>query len=127
MNINNQTFNYDEETGSAICIIQDKENSYVGTAQCAVQDFDMKNEKTGCEIAYHRAIINYLKHYKIQLQLELKGLKKYYYSISQSKQYNPNGYMAKMLCKQIKNLNDDILDCGAAIEDERIFLSEYLA
>jgi hypothetical protein len=79
------SFCFDSETGSSICILESKTKTYIGTAQCADDDRDMMSEKTGCEIAYHRAVLNSLLDYKETLKAELSGLKKYYYSVCQSK------------------------------------------
>lgn len=118
-------FSWDEETGTALCLLETRDACYVGTATCAAADQDMKSEKTGCEIAYHRALINFLKHQREELRHELNGLKKYYYSINQSKNFNPKEYQTKMLRRQIQMREDDILDITDEIREHQIFLQDY--
>lgn len=57
-------FFFDPEAGSSLCIITARNKTFIGTAQCLDKDRDMMNEKTGCEIAYHRAILRSLRDYK---------------------------------------------------------------
>lgn len=54
-------FNWDSDTGSALCVLKNKNKTYYGTAVCSPKDKDMMSEKTGCEIAFSRARINALK------------------------------------------------------------------
>ena len=62
----NPIFSWDEETGIASCILYNKANNktYLGIAQCHTDDFDMMNEKTGCNIAFLRAKIKAFQSYK---------------------------------------------------------------
>lgn len=49
-------FTWDEESGSAICIIKDEKNRvFIGEAICHPDDQDMISERTGCELAFRRA------------------------------------------------------------------------
>lgn len=57
----NPKFTWDEESGSCLCIIQDKNKIYYGTATCGPEDQDMKSENTGSFIAMSRATIKALK------------------------------------------------------------------
>ena len=52
---NEPIFSWNEETGTASCILGSNEKIYTGFAQCHPDDADMKGEKTGCEIAFRRA------------------------------------------------------------------------
>lgn len=81
-------FNWDPETGGALCIFQTKEKTYYGTAICAPKDRDMMSERTGCFIAEQRAILNMLRDKRDTLKIELKALKKYYYSMNKSKYFD---------------------------------------
>ncbi len=121
------SFCFDSETGSSICILESKTKTYIGTAQCADDDRDMMSEKTGCEIAYHRAVLNSLLDYKETLKAELSGLKKYYYSVCQSKQYDKKSYMARMLNRQIIMREDDIITVSDLIRQEKEYLKNYLS
>lgn len=126
MNHINPQFYFDEKDGSSMCIISTKYKTYIGTAKCSEQDYDMQNEKTGCEIAYRRAYINFLKGQRDELKIELQGLKKYYYSICQSKQYDATSYASKMLLKQIKNKQEIIDDLRDMILDEKVNLIDWM-
>lgn len=108
-------------------MITTKTKTYIGTAQCAEVDKDMMSEKTGCEIAYHRAIIHSLEDKLSDLKNELAGLRKYYYTVNQSKYYDENAYMAKMLQRQIKYREDDIEDIKILISEEKTYLKQYMA
>lgn len=126
MNHTSPQFYFDAEDGSSMCIISTKNKTYVGTAKCSEQDHDMQSEKTGCEIAYRRAYINFLKGQRDELKIELQGLKRYYYSICQSKQYDKTSYASKMLLKQIKNKQEIINDLKEMILDEKTDLIEWM-
>ena len=119
-------FYFNPEDGSSLCVITTKNSTYVGTAQCLDSDRDMMSEKTGCEIAYHRAIIHSLQDHLADLKSELMGLHKYYYSVNQSKYFDEHSYMANMLKSQIEQHNDDILTTKALIHKEKDYLKTYL-
>ena len=120
-------FYFNPDEGSSLCVITTKTKTYIGTAQCAEVDKDMMSEKTGCEIAYHRAIIHSLEDKLSDLKNELAGLRKYYYTVNQSKYYDENAYMAKMLQRQIKYREDDIEDIKILISEEKTYLKQYMA
>ena len=119
-------FYFNPDEGSSLCVITTKTKTYIGTAQCAEVDKDMMSEKTGCEIAYHRAIIHSLEDKLSDLKNELAGLRKYYYTVNQSKYYDENAYMAKMLQRQIKYREDDIEDIKILISEEKTYLKQYM-
>ncbi len=123
---NQPYFYFDPEEGSSLCIIYARNKTFVGTAKCAAEDKDMMNEKTGCEIAYHRAVIRNLKDYLEQLKLELKALLKFQHTIDQSKYYNSTDYSNRMLQKQINSKTEEIKDTKKLIEHERQYLIAYL-
>lgn len=119
-------FYFNPEDGSSLCVLSTKNKTYVGTAQCLDSDRDMMNEKTGCEIAYHRATIHALEDHLNDLQGELAGLKKYFYTVNQSKYYDANDYMAQMLIRQIQQRTDDILITKNMIAEEKEYLKNYM-
>ena len=118
-------FNPDE--GSSLCVITTKTKTYIGTAQCAEVDRDMMSEKTGCEIAYHRAIIHSLEDRLSDLKNELMGLRKYFYSINQSKYFNERDYAIIMLKRQMQQREDDIDFTRDLIQKEKDYLKNYMA
>ena len=119
-------FFFNPENGSSLCILTTKNATYVGTAQCRDADRDMMSEKTGCEIAYHRAVIHALEDHLEELKTELAGLNKYFYTVNQSKYYEPESYMAQMLFRQIQQRNDDIRITKDMISKEKNNLKEYM-
>ena len=55
-------FDYNEESGTTTCYIEDKEGrTFIGLANCHEDDRDMMNYLTGCEIAFRRAKIKQLQ------------------------------------------------------------------
>ena len=118
---------FDEESGSSICMLETKHNgTFVGTAQCREEDRDMMNEKTGCEIAYRRAKIKYVQNKRDKLAGELAGLKKYYYSVCNSKYYNPGDYMETMLQRQIEMKEEDLEYLKETLAEYRWDLKDYM-
>lgn len=120
-------FYFNPDDGSSLCVISTKSKTFVGTAQCTDTDRDMMSEKTGCEIAYHRAVIHALEDHVSELQNELMGLKKYYYSVNQSKYFDATGYMTNMLLSQMQQREDDIRTTKKMIKTEKEYLKQYMA
>ena len=87
----------------------------------------MMNEKTGCEIAYHRAIINSLKDRRDELKIKLSALSEYYYSMSTSKWFNPDSYEARRLNAHLIMLSDDIQFTKELLQSEQKYLQQYMA
>jgi hypothetical protein len=87
---------------------------------------DMLSEKTGGEIAFHRAKIHMITDQKDILTHELDGLLKYYYSIRQSKKFNKKDYAVRMLIRQIKIKQNDIDDLNELLTYEKETLKQYM-
>lgn len=68
------TFEWQEDIKTAICTLTDGEQLFYGMATCAPEDYDMCSEKTGCEIAFKRAKIKYLRYYRDTLKFQLRAL-----------------------------------------------------
>jgi len=119
-------FSWDPETGSALCILYDRNNLYYGTAQCADQDKDMMSEKTGCEIAYHRAMISALRSHRDELQAQYQGLHNYYYSMNNSKYFDPESYPIRRLKDHLEMIKNDISVIKDEIKKEQNFLNLYI-
>jgi hypothetical protein len=86
----------------------------------------MLSEKTGCEIAYHRAIINSLKDRRNELTLKRSGLKEYYHTINCSKYFNENDYAIRRLMSHISMLDEDIAMTKDLIREEQNYLKKYM-
>ena len=117
-------FIWHEKTGIAICTINDK---FIGMAYCHEDDTDMKSEKVGCEIAYNRALIKSLKYEKNNVIIpSLRALRQLYYSMIQSKRFNPKSYEANMLKRQIENWEFDLKAIENAIESVQEYIQYYI-
>ena len=119
-------FDWDNERGSAACVLTDGEKVYTGFALCHPEDMDMAGEKTGCEIALRRAKINALRGYRDELKIQLKTLKQLYYSMNQSNSFNEKSYENRMLQRQINRISFDLATTKEMIASEKQDLIEYL-
>lgn len=119
-------FDWDNERGSASCLLTDGEKVYTGFALCHPEDMDMAGEKTGCEIALRRAKINALRGYRDELKIQLKTLNQLYYSMNKSNKFNEKSYENKMLQRQINRINFDLTTTKEMIVSEKQELRDYL-
>lgn len=98
MKKNDVIYSWDEEAGVASCILNDGRFICTGIAICDAEDFDMKSEKTGCQIAFFRAEIDYYKHLRdYEIKPVLDALKHLQSTIILSKNYNKDGYVEKRI------------------------------
>lgn len=124
---NKPIFEWDEEIGSALCILTDGETTFVGIAQCSDEDNDMKSEKTGCTIALLRAEIKYYLHLKNNVfKPQLKALNQLYYSINKSKKFNEKSYENRMLQRQIRQQEYDLYLINEMLKDKKDYLKNYI-
>ena len=123
---NEPIFSWNEETGTASCILGSNEKIYTGFAQCHQDDADMKGEKTGCEIAFRRAKIHALRGYRDELKIKLSALNQLFYTMNKSKHFNPKSYENKMLQRQIRMTNFDLDTAKEMIATEEQNLREYI-
>lgn len=86
----------------------------------------MANARTGQEIAYRRAEINAYKKYRDNIKIRLSVLNQLYYSMNQSKHFNPKSYENKMLQRQIHFLQDDLDTVNNILATLQENLREYL-
>ena len=121
------TFHFNEETGFCLCTIKIRGNQYIGVAQCHPDDMDMVNQKTGENIAYHRAVMEMLRDERKRLQHELAGLKGLYYSMNNSPLFNPKSYEAKSLYRQISFREDDISSVNDLIKEIQRYINGYIS
>ena len=120
-------FEWDEETGSALCILYYNDKVFIGQAKCHPDDIDMCSEKTGQQIALMRAEINYLNHLKNnEIIPALKALNQFYYSINKSKKFNEKSYEVKMLKRQIKLYNLDYEILKNEIKEKKLQIKTYI-
>jgi hypothetical protein len=120
-------FNWDPEEGVASCIIKYKNQTFCGVAMCHEEDKDMMSEKTGMEIAYRRATIDYLKYVRdMELKPALKALKQLYYTMKHSTHFNPKSYENSKLQRHIRMYEFDLETINEIIIDERKNLKDYI-
>lgn len=120
-------FNWDPEKGVASCIIKYKNQTFCGVAMCHEEDKDMMSEKTGMEIAYRRATIDYLKYVRdMELKPALKALKQLYYTMKHSTHFNPKSYENSKLQRHIRMYEFDLETINEIIIDERKNLKDYI-
>lgn len=120
-------FNWDPEEGVASCIIKYKNQTFCGVAMCHEEDKDMMSEKTGMEIAYRRATIDYLKYVRdMELKPALKALKQLYYTMKHSTHFNPNSYENSKLQRHIRMYEFDLETINELIANERKNLKDYI-
>jgi len=84
------------------------------------------SEKTGCFIAEKRAYIMALQDFRDKLRIELKALKRFYYSINTSKYFNSESYEVRRLISHIEMTKKDIEDTKKVLEYEKQQLKDYL-
>ena len=120
-------FNWDPEEGVASCIIKYKNQTFCGVATCHKEDRDMMSEKTGMEIAYRRAAIDYFKYVRdMELKPALKALKQLYYTMKHSTHFNPKSYENSKLQRHIRMYEFDLETINELIADERKSLKDYI-
>ena len=120
-------FNWDPEEGVASCIIKYKNQTFCGVAMCHKEDQDMMSEKTGMEIAYRRATIDYLKYVRdMELKPALKALKQLYYTMKHSTHFNPESYENSKLQRHIRMYEFDLETINELIVNERKNLKDYI-
>ena len=121
-------FEYDDESGNAICVVFYKDMTFFGGANCSPEDEDMKSERTGCEIASHRAYVKYFKYIRDnELKPALTALNHYYNVIKQSKKFNEKSYENKMLQRQIRLTENELATVNQEIALEERILKDYIS
>ena len=94
---------------------------------CHEEDKDMMSEKTGMEIAYRRATIDYLKYVRdMELKPALKALKQLYYTMKHSTHFNPKSYENSKLQRHIRMYEFDLETINELIVNERKNLKDYI-
>lgn len=126
--MNKPEFLWNEDTGTAICIISTPYGEFKGTASCHPDDNDMISEKVGNEIAEIRATINLLKYRRdCWIKPALSALKQLQSNCLHSKKYsNPKSHESRMLKRQIENWTLDLETTRELISNYRAYLKGYI-
>lgn len=119
---------YNEESRITYCYINDeKGRMYIGIAMCHEDDIDMLSWRTGEEIAYRRARMDYLRGQReTELKPRLAALKQLYYSMKHSSKFNPNSYENCMLQRQIRLLEFDLATIKEELANSQKNLKDYI-
>ena len=121
-------FSWHSEFGIAVCDLILKNGEILsGSAVCHDEDEDVKSEYVGCDLASLRADLEHLYYLRDrELKPGLKALKQCYYSMNQSKKFNPSSYEAIMLKRQINLQEERLKDCREAIQEYKEHIKSYL-
>lgn len=124
---NKPQLSWDQETMIAKCEINYKGQIICGEAVCHPDDRDVASQYTGYAIAGHRALIKCLRFVRdFELKPQLKSLNQLYYSMKNSKHFNPKSYEAIMLYKQIHHLEKSLQEVAEEIEAQKAYIKEYI-
>ena len=121
-------FYWDPDTGIAKVVITAEDGSiHTGTAKCHDSDRDVLSEFTGCGIAERRAVISCLKHTRDYIiKPKLKTLQKFLYVVNQSKYFNNDEYVSRMLYKEIARAKYELEKVKKDIAEKKQELKTYI-
>ena len=121
-------FSWDETTGNAVCILVDEKNrTFIGEACCHPNDIDMMSERTGCELAFRRAKLQYLRTIRdAEIKPALAALEHLYASMIHSTHFESNSYEAKTIRKHIHQTKFDLTTIKEMIAYEYQGITDYI-
>ena len=121
-------FTWDAENHLATCtLIDDKGRTFIGEATCHPNDYDMSSERTGCELAFRRAKLQYLRTVRdAEIKPALKALKHLYGCVSHSTNFQANSYEARMMRKHIHQTTFDLATIKEEIAYEYQGITDYI-
>jgi len=127
MKIREPDFKWDEDNGLSILVIYDDKNrAFTGIAECHKDDSDMKNEKTGYEIALQRAELSLYKQHIKDLKAERKVLQTLCSTYKAHPKFNKEDWEFKILAKKIASLSEDIATFQGIVKQRQYDLDAYL-
>lgn len=120
------TYDWNEETGKAIVKIEDNNgHTFIGVAQCHPDDKNYMSKNLGLELADIRARLNAVRHIRDnEIKPALKMLKHLQSTMEKSSHYNPKGYEARMLRRQIHMHQSDLFNIRNLINDYKIYMKD---
>ena len=122
----NYSFDWNPETGEAICVLTHKGRDYVGYAQCHDQDKDFISERTGSFIAEMRANIKYLQYKKNTLTQEIKTLKRIADIINNNPKCQEKSYEKILLQREIRSKKNILFTIKEELNNEQEYLKYYI-
>ena len=118
---------WDEKLGLAQTTLYTEFGSFFGAAVCHPEDEDMKSEKVGLKISYHRATIKMLKHIKSQyLRPQIELLERMAKHFNHSSTFNPKCRENIILQRELSALKNDHSTISKLIVEEQKRLDEYI-
>ena len=118
---------FEYKDGHAVCIAEDNMGrQFKGEAWCSPEDKDLESEYTGLAIAEMRSQIAAARTYRNDLKLKLSALNQLYYSMNQSKKFNPKSYENLMLQRQICLIKDDLAIAKHQLAVLQLQLYDYI-
>jgi hypothetical protein len=122
-----KTHNWDQEVGTAYCMIEYNGQKFEGYASCHPDDIPFLSPLTGGYIAECRADIKYYQHIKNnELYPQIKALKHLLNMIQQNKNYNPKSMEIKKLYKEIELKEKELTDIKEKIQEMKTSLNDYI-
>lgn len=100
--------------------------TFIGEAYCHPDDADFQSLITGSTLAELRAERKALTAYKNDLRVKREALQQYFYSINQSKQFNPFSYEVNMLMRQIEMLKAEFEEIREQIKLLKVYEQKYI-
>lgn len=121
-------FNWNAEAGAATCILTDnKGRIFIGEATCHPNDIDMVSERTGCELAFRRAKLQYLRTIRdAEIKPALQALKHLYACMTHSTHFEANSYEARTIRKHIHQTTFDLTTIKEEIAYEYQGITDYI-
>lgn len=117
-------FFYDGITSK--CIIKYGKQEFVGEATCHPEDMDFVSEKTGSNIAYLKAQINFYKYLRDSNKPKVNALREVVALFEQSGKTNKKSYEYRLLYRQYYLAYVDYKTSQFLLETKKRELREYL-
>lgn len=122
-----EEFDWNEARGICNCKITTSFGEFLGTASCHIDDFDMKSQRTGEQIAYHKALIKMLKYERDCILIpQIKVLEHVQSITNMKKDADSHCHAVITLKRQLHNFKFELQLIREAIDGERIQLREYI-
>ncbi len=109
-------YDFDEKTGKATFLYRYKGYEFWGEADCHEDDYDMKSELVGLQLAENRAYLDFLKVRRRELQTRYETLQGVYNYLSDDKEFDITSSYGKKLAKEIEDTSYKLQNCRDGIK-----------
>ena len=123
----NTDFTWDETSGYATCALYVDGKKYCGDAHCCPDDLDMISKRTGYEIAYRRAEIQYIKYLKRRAYIAYKAIEHLYSTIRLSSKLNYESIEYKAITRELRNALCEYNSFKELLAERRNSLNTYIS